>query len=43
MRSNGENVELRVISEKQSMREAELSDGTLEDAYLYQIQSAEET
>ena len=43
MRSNGENVELRVISEKQSMREAELLDGTLEDAYLYETQSAEET
>lgn len=42
MRSNGENVELRVISEKQPMREAELLDGTLEDAYLYETQSAEE-
>ena len=43
MRGNGENVELRVISEKQPMREAELLDGTLEDAYLYETQSAEET
>ena len=43
MRSNGENVELRVISEKQPMREAELLEGTLEDAYLYETQSAEET
>ena len=43
MRSNGENIELRVISEKQPMREAELLDGTLEDAYLYETQSAEET
>ena len=42
MRSNGKNVELRVISEKQPMREAELLDGTLEDAYLYETQSAEE-
>ena len=42
MRSNGKNVELRVISEKQRMREAELLDGTLEDAYLYETQSAEE-
>ena len=43
MRSNVENVELRVISEKQPMREAELLEGTLEDAYLYETQSAEET
>ena len=43
MRSNGKNVELRVISEKQPMREAELLEGTLEDAYLYETQSAEET
>ena len=43
MRSNGENIELRVISEKQPMREAELLEGTLEDAYLYETQSAEET
>ena len=42
MRSNGENIELRVISEKQPMREAELLEGTLEDAYLYETQSAEE-
>ena len=42
MRSNGKNVELRVISEKQPMREAELLDGTLEDAYLYETQSTEE-
>ena len=40
MRSNGENIELRVISEKQPMREAELLEGTLEDAYLYETQSA---
>ena len=43
MRSSGENVELRVISEKQPMREAELLEGTLEDAYLYETQSVKET
>ena len=39
---NGE-LELRVISEKQPMREAVLLEGSLEDAYLYETQSAEET
>ena len=38
MRSSGENVELRIISERQPVAGAENVESTLEDAYLYHTQ-----
>lgn len=41
MRSSGENVELRIVSEERPMIDAEHVESTLEDAYLYLTQTAE--
>lgn len=41
MRSSGENVELRIVSEERPMIDAEHVKSTLEDAYLYLTQTAE--
>jgi len=38
MRSSGENVELRIVSERQPVAGAENVESTLEDAYLYHTQ-----
>lgn len=38
MRSSGENVELRIVSERQPVADAENVESTLEDAYLYHTQ-----
>ena len=38
MRSSGENVELRIVSERQPVVGAENVESTLEDAYLYHTQ-----
>lgn len=38
MRNNGENVELRIVSEKQPAANAKAVESTLEDAYLYHTQ-----
>ena len=38
MRSRGENVELRIVSERQPVAGAENVESTLEDAYLYHTQ-----
>ena len=38
MRSSGENVELRIVSERQQVAGAENVESTLEDAYLYHTQ-----
>lgn len=40
MRSSGENVELRIVSERQPAAGAENVESTLEDAYLYLTQIA---
>ena len=40
MRSSGENVELRIVSERQPVAGAENVESTLEDAYLYLTQIA---
>lgn len=42
MRSSGENVELRIVSERQPATGAENVESTLEDAYLYLTQIAGE-
>ena len=41
MRSSGENVELRIVSEERPTIDAEHVESTLEDAYLYLTQTAE--
>ena len=38
LRNSGENVELRIVSDIQPMKNAEITDATLEDAYLYYTQ-----
>lgn len=40
MRSSGENVELRIVSERQPAAGAENVESTLEDVYLYLTQIA---
>ena len=42
IRRNGEKVELRIISNQQPAAGAVSVESTLEDAYLYHIQTAEE-
>ena len=41
MRSSGENVQLRIVSERQPVACAENVESTLEDAYLYHTQITE--
>ena len=43
IRRNGEKVELRIISNQQPAAGAVSVESTLEDAYLYHIQTAEES
>lgn len=38
LRNSGENVELRIVSDIQPMKNAEITEATLEDAYLYYTQ-----